>query len=90
MNIHPVEQIESISNFRTKTDQVLKGLAEQKTILLTQHGKTCAVLVEPNDYEAKLERLRLAEKILQGEKEIEEGKGLSHTEVVKVSKSWLK
>ncbi len=89
MNIHPIDQIESISDFRTKTDRVLKGLSDQKMILLTQHGKTCAVLVDPSDYEETLERLRLAEKILQGEKEIEEGKGVSHAQVIKLSKTWL-
>ena len=88
MELHPTEQIQSISEFRTKTEGLLKSLIHLKTILLTQHGKTCAVLVDPQSYEDQLDKLRLAEKILRGEKEIEEGNGLSHSEVEKLSKSW--
>ena len=44
--------------------------------------------MDPNDYEEKLERLRLAEKILQGEKEIEQGRGVSHSDVIKLSKTY--
>lgn len=89
MNINLVDQIQSISEFRTKTEKLLKILADRKAILLTQHGKTRAVLVDPEAYEEQLERLRLAEKLLRGEREIEEGKGVSHKQVAELSKSWL-
>lgn len=90
MEIHPVNQIQSISVFRTKTEELLRSLSEVKTILLTQHGKTRAVLVDPHSYEEHLEKLRLAEKIIQSEKEIEEGKGVGHFQVERLSKGWLK
>lgn len=89
MEIDPSSQIQSISVFRTKTDNLLKSLTRLKSILLTQHGKTRAVLVDPQAYEDQMERLRLAEKILRGEREIEEGKGVSHSEVERLSKSWI-
>ena len=89
MEIHPVDQIQSISEFRTRTEELLKALSDRKTILLTHHGKTRAVLVDPEAYEEQLEKLRLAEKILRAEREIEEGKGVSHRAVERLSKSWL-
>ena len=89
MEIHPTEQIQSISEFRTKTEDLLKSLSHLKAILLTQHGKTRAILVDPKAYEEQLERLRLAEKILRGEREIEEGRGISHAEVERLSKGWV-
>ncbi len=89
MEIHPTEQIQSISEFRTKTEELLKSLADRKAILLTQHGKTRAILVDPQAYEDQLERLRLAEKILRADREIEEGKGVSHAKVERLSKSWV-
>lgn len=89
MEIDPQEQIHSISEFRTNTEGLLKGLGRLKTILLTQYGKTKAVLVDPEAYEDQLDRLRLAEKILRGAKEIEEGKGMAHSEVDRLSKTWL-
>ena len=89
MEIDPQEQIYSISEFRTNTEGLLKGLGRLKTILLTQYGKTKAVLVDPEAYEDQLDRLRLAEKILRGAREIEEGKGMAHSEVGRLSKAWL-
>lgn len=89
MEINPTEQIQSISDFRSKTEDLLKSLAHLKTILLTQHGKTKAVLVDPQAYEEQLEKLRLAEKILRGEREIEEGKGVSHRDVARLAKTWI-
>ncbi len=90
MEIDPIHQIQSISDFRAKTEEMLGILNREKTILLTQHGKTCAVLVDPKAYEEQLERLRLAEKIFQGEKEIEEGKGISHAKITRIAKGWMK
>lgn len=90
MEIHPVDQIQSISEFRTKTEELLKSLERVKSILLTQHGKTRAVLVDPRAYQEQLDKLRLVEKILQSEKEIEEGKGTPHSKVERLSKSWVK
>lgn len=89
MELNPMEQIQSISDFRSKTEDLLKVLAAHKTILLTQHGKTCAILVDPKAYEAQLDRLRLTEKILRGEREISEGKGVPHSKVESLSKTWL-
>ena len=89
MEIHPKDQIQPISKFRTNTEGFLKELLRLKTILLTQYGKTRAILVDPQAYEDQLDRLRLAEKILRGEREMDEGKGMPHSEVERLSKQWL-
>ncbi|MDO8519581.1 MAG: type II toxin-antitoxin system Phd/YefM family antitoxin [Deltaproteobacteria bacterium] len=89
MEIDPQEQIQSISEFRTNTEELLKDLTRLKTILLTQYGKARAILVDPEAYENQLDRLHLAEKILQGTREIEEGKGIPHAEVERLSKGWI-
>ena len=89
MELHPTQQIQSISELRTKTESLLKSLSRLKTILLTQHGKTWAILVDPQAYEDQLDKLKLSEKILRGEREIQEGKGRSHSEVEKLSKGWI-
>jgi len=90
MNIHPLDQIQSISEFRTKTEEVLISLAKNKTILLTQHGKTRAILVDPQAYQEQLDRFRLAEKILRADREIDEGQGMDQNKVKKLSETWLK
>lgn len=89
MEIDPQEQIQSISKFRTHTEGLLRELARLKTILLTQYGKTRAILVDPEAYEKQLDRLRLAEKILKGTREIANGKGVAHSEVERLSKNWF-
>ncbi len=90
MNINPIDQIQSISEFRTKTESILKSLAKNKTILLTQHGKARAILVDPKAYQEQLDRFRLADKILRAEREIEEGQGVDHSQVERLSESWVK
>ena len=67
MDINPTDQIQSISEFRSNTEELLKILARRKTILLTQHGKAKAVLLDPAAYEEQLERLALVEKILHAD-----------------------
>ena len=89
MDINPTDQIQSISEFRSNTEELLKILARRKTILLTQHGKAKAVLLDPAAYEEQLERLALVEKILRADREIDDGKSLSHSQVEKLSKDWL-
>lgn len=89
MEIDPQEQIQSISRFRSDTENLLKELSRLKTILLTQYGKTKAVLVDPEAYEKQIDRLRLAEKILRGSREIAKGGGILHSEVERLSKHWF-
>lgn len=89
MELDPLNQIQSISDFRSKTDKVLKTLSRRKTVLLTQHGKTRAVLVDPKTFEAQSDRLRLAEKIIRADRELHDGKGVDHDDVERLAKQWL-
>lgn len=89
MEIDPLRQIQSVSDFRSKTDKILEVLDDLKTVLLTHHGKTCAILVDPKAYEEQQGRLRLAEKILKSHQEIAQGKGIDHDDVERLSKDWI-
>lgn len=90
MEIDPMQQIQSISDLRTKTNDTLKILSRFKSVLLTHHGKTRAVLLDPKSYAEQLQRLRLAEKILIAHRELESGKGIPHEKVESISGKWLK
>lgn len=89
MELDPRNQIQPISEFRSHTEKALKSLTRLKSIVLTQYGKTRAIIVDPQTYEEQLDRLHLAEKILRGQQELTEGKGMSQADVESLTKSWV-
>ena len=54
------------------------GAADQATIILTQHGRRAAVLVDAGEYEALVDRAELLEDVRVAEAEIAASKGVSH------------
>lgn len=90
MQLNPAHQIQSISDFRSQTDKLLKLLGRFKTILLTQHGKAKAILLDLESYEEQQRRLALLERLLKAQQELSRDEGVSHADAEKVSQTWLK
>jgi prevent-host-death family protein len=63
---------------------------EPEPILITQHGLPAAYLVDVKSYDAQQRRLALLEGIARGEKAVEEGRVLTHTQARKRLARWLK
>lgn len=73
------QDIHPISEFRTGVTSFLKQVHDTKRpLVITQHGKGVAVLMDVNEYENILERIELLEDIQTSEKQIEKGKGVEH------------
>ena len=71
--------IKPLSEFRATSAAYIQQVQESKRpIVITQHGKSAAVLLDVAEYEALLQRLELLEDIQAGEREIDAGRGLSH------------
>ena len=78
-----------VTELKNQTKKVLARVRRTGTpILVTQNGRGAVIILDIVFYQAQQRRLKVLEEIAKGEKEILEGKGISHSEVVKKAKSW--
>ena len=74
--------------------QATKLLAEldkhREPILITEHGRPSAYLVDVESYDLLQKRMKLLEGIARGEKAIEEGRSLSQAQAKQRMARWLK
>ncbi len=83
-------KVELVTNLKRKATEIIGSLAEDREpILITQHGRPAAYLMDVTAFEAMQERISLLEGIARGERAIEEGRTLSHAEAKKRMKRWL-
>ena len=58
-------------------------------VLITEHGREAAVLLDVGTYRGMLQRLELLEALADGERAFLEGRGSAHAEVkARMSKRW--
>lgn len=84
-------KVELVTNLKRQATKILADLhASKEPVLITEHGKPSAYLIDVQDYEFMQSRLRLLEGLSRGERAVLEGRILSESDAkVKMSK-WLK
>lgn len=83
-------KVELVTSLKRKATEIIGGLADdQEPVLITQHGRPAAYLLDVETFEAMRDRIELLEGIARGEKAIEEGRTVSHTEAKRRMKRWL-
>lgn len=82
--MHPLkldEDIRPLSEFRARVASFVKQVNDTgRPMVLTQHGRGVAVLVDIREFEAMRERLALLEDIAVAEAQIAAGQVMSHEE----------
>jgi len=74
--------IKPLSEFRANAASFLKQVKETKRpLILTQHGKSSAVLVDVAEYQALIEKLDLLQEVQVAERQIAEGKYFTNDQV---------
>lgn len=74
MNISLSNDIEPLSEFRKKSADFVKRLKKEKNpIVLTQHGKSAAVLLDVTEYERISRKMELLEDLLEAKQQVEQG-----------------
>lgn len=82
---------ELVTTLKRQATELLSELERSKEpILITQHGVPSAYLVDVETYESLQTRMNLLEGIARGEKAIEEGRTLSHSQARRRMARWLK
>ena len=80
---------ELVTTLKRQATKILSELHESKEpVLITEHGKPSAYLVDYDDFELLIRRIQILEGIARGESAILEGKALSHTEAKNKMKKW--
>ena len=82
--IKPSEDVQPLSAFRADAAGFLEQIrATKRPLVLTQHGKSAAVLLDVGQYEALIEEVEVVRDIRRAQGELASGLGLSHEDVVK-------
>ena len=73
------EDIQPLTAFRANVTSFVEQVRSTKRpIVLTQHGRSVAVLLGVADYEALVEEIEVLRDIHVSERELAEGKGIAH------------
>lgn len=82
---------ELVTTLKRQATRILSELHESREpVLITEHGKPSAYLVDVQDFELQQYRLQVLEGIARGEKAIIEGQVLSHADAREKMDQWLK
>ncbi|MEZ8191234.1 type II toxin-antitoxin system Phd/YefM family antitoxin [Vibrio sp. 1F279] len=84
-------KVELVTSLKRQATKILADLHDTKEpVLITEHGKPSAYLVDVDDYQFMQNRLAILEGIARGERAISGGKALSHDEAKDKMSKWLK
>lgn len=73
------QDIKSLSEVRTGMANFIKQVHDTKRpVIITQHGKGVAVLLDAHEYEAMQEKLELLTDVQTSLSQLENGQGISH------------
>lgn len=68
------EDVQPLSEFRKRSAEFIKRIKDDRQpILLTQHGKSAAVLMDVSEFERMNQKIELLEGILEAKTQVERG-----------------
>lgn len=83
-------KVELVTSLKRQATKILADLHSSKEpVLITEHGKPSAYLVDVAHYEFMQNRLAILEGIARGERAIANGNVISHEEAKDKLKKWL-
>ena len=75
--------VKPVSEFRANAAKFVQQVREtRRPLVLTQHGKSAAVLLDVEEYERMLETIELLRDVQEAERQIEAGEVLDHDVVM--------
>lgn len=82
---------ELVTTLKRKATEIISGLqVDRDPILITQHGKPAAYLVDVATYEEMNRRMSVLEGIALGEQAVREGRVLTQAKAKRRLAQWLK
>jgi prevent-host-death family protein len=81
--LKPSQDVQPLSAFRANAAGFLDQVRSTKRpLVLTQHGKSAAVVLDVDQYEALVDEIEVIRDIRQAKEELARGEGIPHDEVV--------
>jgi len=81
--LKPSQDVQPLSAFRANAAGFLDQVrATKRPLVITQHGKSAAVVLDVDEYEALVEELEVIRAIRQAKSELARGEGIAHEDVV--------
>ena len=78
------QDIKPLSEVRTGIANFIKQVHDTKRpVIITQHGKSVAVLLDAHEYEAMQEKLELLSDVQISLNQLENGQGITHEDAIK-------
>ena len=82
--LKPSRDIQPVTEFRANAAQFIEQVQETgEPVILTQHGRSAAVLLDVEAYESLMDELALLRDVREAEGQVVAGKVLSHASVAK-------
>jgi len=82
--LKPSRDIQPVTEFRANAAQFIEQVqATGEPVILTQHGRSAAVLLDVESYEGMLDELALLRDVRQAEQQVAAGKTVTHAAVSK-------
>ena len=90
-SLKPSQDVQPLSAFRANAAGFLDQVrATKRPLVLTQHGKSAAVLLDVDQYEALVDEIEVIRDIRQAKAELARGEGIPHEDVVAELRARLK
>lgn len=81
--LRPSMDVLPVTEFRANTSATLSRMhASQRPVILTQHGRGAAVVMDVEVYERMLDEMELLRELHVAEGQIARGEGIPHEQVV--------
>ena len=75
--VKPSKDIQPLSTFRANAASLVQQVRETKRpLVLTQHGRSAAVVLDVEEYEAMVEQIELLGDVRQAEYQLDSGQGI--------------
>jgi prevent-host-death family protein len=82
---------ELVTTLKRQATRIIEDLrTERVPVLITEHGKPAAYLIDVATFEAKEKRMELLEGLARGEKAFSEGRVITNQDAKKRMGRWLK
>ena len=79
-----------VTTLKRQATRLIAELQEDRDpVLITEHGRPAAYLVDVSSYEAQQKRIRILEGIARGEQAVRDGRILTHDQARKKMRRWL-
>ncbi len=73
------QDIKSLSDFRANAALYVQNIKKsRRPMVITQNGKSSAVVIDVNEYESLLEKIELLKDVQVARQQLADGKGIEH------------